>query len=120
MSASLVEKVIYLLPDSILLYPPFTGPRYLTYQERRHKKREQGKNDKTVVSDSEHELVNNLPFFERAQVTDPTVDFSVNILRRDIIIPQISIRPAKVEDCDDLVPMFQRHNVIIETFLYCI
>jgi hypothetical protein len=34
------------------------------------------------------------------------------LLERTHIIPDIFIRPARVEDCDDLLPMFKRHHMM--------
>ncbi len=92
------------------LFKPFNGPRYLlpgeldpneTAQQRRERQSNPTARSMRTIKEPLMKLCN--------AKTDAT--HALYTLSKSVILPKLSVRKARVEDCDDLVPMLKRHHV---------
>jgi hypothetical protein len=110
-AAPRLKYVGYLAPKSTELFSPFSGPRYLLPDEAapNETQQQQRQRRKSAVAS---QLISE-PLFRH--VSNRTADGTHNLfyLTKNYVLPKITVRKARVEDCDDLVPMLKRHKVII-------
>jgi Domain of unknown function (DUF4821) len=98
-----VQTIAYFLPDTLILFPPFSSPRILKEQ---HSVRE-SKGVRRLM----HK--NSGTFFTEVPLINDKLSCSLQVCRRKQFLPLFQIRKARVEDCDDLVPLFKAHGVIV-------
>ena len=98
------------------MFPPFSGPRYLAHGEK-----PPGNNHDQATPPSSRagrrNSLNNNPkliqagFFKDAPSLGDYKQHNFKYLPRTLIVPALHVRKARVEDCDDLVPMFKKYKV---------
>ncbi|KAI8904485.1 hypothetical protein EDD86DRAFT_271972 [Gorgonomyces haynaldii] len=94
-----VQHIGYFLPDSLILFPPFSSSRPQKQESlKAHLKR-------PMYADS-------LKFFSEVTLLNQSLSWSLQICSRQEFMPPFSIRKARVEDCDDLVPLFEKNHLL--------
>ena len=53
----------------------------------------------------------NAKYFVEVGTKSSNALFSLHVCSRKDVVPVVKVRKARVEDCDDLVPMFKKQNV---------
>ncbi|KAJ3369414.1 hypothetical protein GGF31_005322 [Allomyces arbusculus] len=53
-----------------------------------------------------------IELFEQVLPSGPAVPFALYVCRRATVLPPLTVRRARVEDCDDLVPLFKAQNML--------
>jgi hypothetical protein len=94
-----LQCIAYLLPDTLILFPPFssTRPTLKTNERVLHK---------TEVS----------PFFKEYQAAGfCTLPYSLHVCTREEFMPIFKVREARMEDCDDLVPILRKNKILDES-----
>ncbi|KAI8813635.1 hypothetical protein BJ742DRAFT_704764 [Cladochytrium replicatum] len=120
-----LKYITYLLPDSMILFPPFSSHKYVppedahedkTRHHGRHHKGKRVKDDKAARkvpgrfrSKKPQEQGK---YFIEAPAKGSDCPFVLEVCPRKELIPPLKIRKARVEDCDDLLPMLKRQNML--------
>jgi hypothetical protein len=99
----MIENIIYFLPDSLILFPPFSSFR--------PKDREGGTTGKSAFRRSK---VSNVFLSEYPAAPYCSFPYSLHICTRREFLPAFTIRRAKIEDCDDLMPLLRRFNMLAD------
>ena len=95
-----IQNIIYFLPDSLILFPPFSSVR-----PKPNTKNQSGKAfHKTKVSTSF--------FIECPVVPGCEYPYSLQICSRQEFLPEFVVRKARIEDCDGLIPLLQKNHII--------
>ncbi|KND05075.1 uncharacterized protein SPPG_00750 [Spizellomyces punctatus DAOM BR117] len=105
-----LSYISYLLPEQLVLFPPLSSARYLpsTSEEAKHKKSSRrrlvrGRGKKGPAK-----------YFVEAPSLTNSATFALWICARKDVLPILKVRNARVEDADDLVPMFRKQKIIKE------
>ncbi|KAI8808893.1 hypothetical protein BJ742DRAFT_891455, partial [Cladochytrium replicatum] len=120
-----MKYITYLLPDSMILFPPFSAHKYVPPEDAhedkathhgRHHKGKRAKDDKAAKK-APRRFRSNKPqeqgkYFIEAPAKESDCPFVLEVCPRKEIIPPLKIRKARVEDCDDLLPMLKRQNML--------
>lgn len=104
----------YLQPLGVKPFSPFSGPRYAAPGEKINEQKRLDQTDQTSTAQlgrrgSLHLLQTG--FFKDIPTHGDYKAHEFKYIPRQLIVPKLRIREARVEDCDDLVPMFKRHGV---------
>lgn len=95
-----IENIAYFLPESLIMFPPFSSPRPIR----------QVKDKLSAVRLKKSKLSNS--FLTMCQAYSHCVmPFTLNMCQRKEFYPIFDIRRAKVEDCDDLIPILRNNKV---------
>ncbi|KAI8895920.1 hypothetical protein BC833DRAFT_599595 [Globomyces pollinis-pini] len=98
-----LQMIAYFLPDSLILFPPLSSNRpILPLDEKTKLSRCRLK--KTKISSNF--------FTECIASTQCTYPFSLHACHRKEFCPSFDVRLARVEDCDDLVPILKRNHLL--------
>ncbi|KAI8848056.1 hypothetical protein BC829DRAFT_444130 [Chytridium lagenaria] len=112
-----LRNICYFLPDTLTLFPPFSLPRHhnINSPDNPDKK---GYNPgkphgyrrrmKHIGGDTRSKFFNEVPI---KYVNAP---FALYVCARRDMAPPVKVRRARVEDCDDLAPMFKKQNLLQE------
>lgn len=103
-----LEYICYLLPEQLVLFPPLSSSRYQLpvggdgndATRKPVARRRAGRGKKKAMR-----------YFSEASAVSSSAAFALHVCARRDLMPQLRIRNARVEDADDLVPMFKRQNV---------
>jgi hypothetical protein len=76
-----IDNVYYFIPDSVALFPPFSSVR----------------------SDAER-------IFLEVNLLNQKLSYCLQSATRERLMPKFKVRLARVEDCDDLLPIFTRNK----------
>lgn len=98
-------SIAYLLHDAVLMFFPFSASRFATHEELSSGGHAHGSFESNSVKLEDSGL------FEEVPLIDASVNFSLHLLHKNLIVPPFTIRKSRVEDCDDLVPMFKKYQV---------
>lgn len=90
--------VAYFLPETLILFPPFSSPRPTTAESEK-------------LSEKRQWHANSGKFFNEVPLINQAMTHNLQVCRKRDFCPPFMIRLARVEDCDDLVPLFTKHNV---------
>jgi hypothetical protein len=117
-----VKNVAYLLPENLgRLFEPFNSEK-LIKEEDPNSKKDVKKNGSGIAQrkkmlalkkkrangEAENEK---LCYFKEFTSSQPDNQFSLYLCQKKEVFPIFKVRRARVEDCDDLVPMFKKQNV---------
>ncbi|KAJ3327302.1 hypothetical protein HDU76_012035 [Blyttiomyces sp. JEL0837] len=125
-----VRHVCYLLPDSISLFPPLSSPKFVLGAGEQEQQR--GTTPAPGNSQTTKGRLPNRPnvlrrrakhhhlgggstggYFTDVQVRNGMdAPFALQVCNRKDVYPPLKVRRARVEDCDDLVPMFKKQNLL--------
>jgi hypothetical protein len=101
-----ITRIAYFLQDSLILFPPFSSQR------------PQAKTTEaigTVKASRFSQSKTSIQFFaEYPAATHCTFPFSLQLCQREDFMAPLDIRLARVEDCDDLMPILRKHNILDE------
>jgi hypothetical protein len=99
-----VTRIAYFLQDSLILFPPFSSQRPQVKANEAIG---------TVKASRFNQSKTSLNFFaEYPAATHCTFPFSLQLCQREDFMAPLQIRLAKVEDCDDLMPILKKHNIL--------
>ena len=102
-----ISYLSYFLSNSMILFPPFSSPR--TYP--------QSVQDSNLVSNdkgSRRRIRNKKQFskyFTEIPLKNVNAMFSLHVALRSEYVPNFIVRKARIQDCDDLIPIFKQRNV---------
>lgn len=116
-----------LLPDTLVLYPPFSLTKLNGSEESTGTSPEsvgapsplllpspntssQAAEDSYRKRGKRH-LRKGIKYFTEEKLVRRGVPFTLSIASRRDFVPSFKIRKSRVEDCDDLMPMLKRQNV---------
>jgi hypothetical protein len=137
-----VKNICYLLPESIVLFPPLSSPKYVpTGAAAASAPQKDGQEGAVPAADkpeqkkahntghkrhpqkfnalrrrTRHSNDQKIRYFTEVPSKDngfsnSTLPYSLQICARRDVFPPLKVRRARVEDCDDLLPMFKKQNV---------
>jgi hypothetical protein len=107
-----LHYLVYLQPQGVKLFAPFTGPRYAAPGEKFTEAQKLVQTPPGMASVRRGSLhLLQLGFFKEVPSHGDYKRHQFMYLPRQWIVPKLRIRRARVEDCDDLVPMFKKHDV---------
>jgi hypothetical protein len=129
-----LKYVGYLLPDTLVLYPPLslaklngsedatgtspesaTAPSPLLLPSPTVSAAGQSSQDSYRKRGRRH-LKRGLKYFNEERVIRRGISFTLSVASRRDFAPSFKIRKSRVEDCDDLMPMLKRQNVTLCLF----
>ncbi|KAK5670871.1 hypothetical protein QVD99_002641 [Batrachochytrium dendrobatidis] len=121
-----VKFICYFLPDSLILFPPLSSPRHQTF----HHSNADNTIPDTVDTVSKHSANTKIgdridrrrhrtmhkgaKYFTEIPILSSNVAFSLHVCHRQELLPTFRVRKARVEDCDDLIPMLRKQNLLKE------
>ncbi|KAI8924099.1 hypothetical protein BC831DRAFT_498577 [Entophlyctis helioformis] len=116
----LIKNICYFLPDSLILFPPFSSPRYIPPTPSADASASAnaaaggsgGNGDAQPSRRRFRNMKRGAKYFTEAALLNPNATFSLQVCHRRDVLPTFRVRRARVEDCDDLVPMFRRQNLL--------
>ena len=96
-----IQNIVYFLPDSLILFPPFSSTRPIT------------KNDDKKLGHARLKKSKLSTYFFTAcpSYSHCTLPYNLYVCQRKEFYPEFEVRRAKVEDCDDLIPILKRNKV---------
>jgi hypothetical protein len=113
---SSIEKLIHFLPSTMEVYSPLTKPVHNPNVDDDDDKSEgESANGEGQVDKDEKPEHH---YFELAKPMNPNCLFQLYVCSRNQVLPHFLVRKARVEDCDDLAPMFRRSNVTFQLKVY--
>ncbi|KAL2917552.1 hypothetical protein HK105_202835 [Polyrhizophydium stewartii] len=121
--------VCYFLPDSLILFPPFSSPRHQpgasALQAGDTQAAQHGQAaaagiaaDAATAADGHaprrrfRNMRRGAKYFVEMPLLNSGASFSLQVCHRKDTVPSFRVRKARVEDCDDLVPIFRRQNLL--------
>ncbi|KAJ1565053.1 hypothetical protein HK096_004834 [Nowakowskiella sp. JEL0078] len=123
-----LKYICYLLPESLVLFPPFSSPKYIhpefhdKHEDESHKKHH-GHHKKKGSRGAKHnrrfknkKLDEHGKYFSEAPSKSDSTPFCLYICPKKEVVSVMKIRKARVEDCDDLVPMLKRQNILQDKY----
>ncbi|KAJ3360113.1 hypothetical protein HDU91_004703 [Kappamyces sp. JEL0680] len=94
-----LHTIVYFLPDSLILFPPFSSLRPAQKDVGQTKSLHQ------KAKQSQHYFV------EMPSTNSNIFPYSLQVCQRKEFYPAFEVRRARVEDCDDLIPILKRNHV---------
>ncbi|KAJ3411300.1 hypothetical protein HDV05_002404 [Chytridiales sp. JEL 0842] len=128
-----VKNICYMLPEYMALFAPLSSPKYVPNVEiQNEESQEAGKADtKKSSNQSRHNAKlnvarrkqkkgvtnSNVKYFTEAPSKDNGYanagwPFTLQVCSRKEVFSPLKVRRARVEDCDDLLPMFKKQNLL--------
>ncbi|KAH6563849.1 hypothetical protein BASA83_008099 [Batrachochytrium salamandrivorans] len=102
-----VKHICYFLPNSLILFPPFSSQ----WCESACSIKDDADADSQAAPRHPSNLKKDTQYFTEVPVINSSTPFSLLISHRHDLVPAFHVRAARVEDCDDLVPILQQHNL---------
>ncbi|KAJ3052486.1 hypothetical protein HK097_006189 [Rhizophlyctis rosea] len=116
-----VRNIAYLLPETNTLFPPLTSTKYVPpppVQESDPSPAAGGAKAKKPVAKAAPRKIGgrgrkkNAKYFVEVGTKSSNALFALHVCSRKDVVPVVKVRKARVEDCDDLVPMFKKQNLL--------
>jgi hypothetical protein len=96
-----IQNIAYFLPETLILFPPISSARPIFRQEE--KKLGQARLKKSKLSTHF--------FVECPSYSHCTMPYALHLCQRKDFYPEFEVRRARVEDCDDLIPILKKSKV---------
>ena len=109
-----IDHIAYLLPDSLILFPPLSSQR-LPPAQKAAAAPSVNSPKKQSIHDAKRKARNlrtTTKFFAEKQLINQSAPYSLQMCSRREFMPLFVVRPASIEDCDDLIPIFKENNLL--------
>ncbi|KAJ3287895.1 hypothetical protein HK104_008407, partial [Borealophlyctis nickersoniae] len=117
-----LKYIGYLLPESVILFPPLSSAKYVPPATPTDDTAATspmapgGKKTKPPAAarraGGRGGRKRNTKYFAEVGVRNSNATFVLHVCSRKDVVPTVKVRRARVEDCDDLVPMFRKQNLL--------
>ncbi|KAJ3038149.1 hypothetical protein HDV00_000949 [Rhizophlyctis rosea] len=107
-----LRYIAYLLPENTVLFPPLTSTKYQPPAPEEPSTDNGTKKPKKARKLGGRGRKKNAKYFNEVGTKSSNAMFAMHVCLRKDVVPSVKVRKARVEDCDDLVPMFKKQNLL--------
>ncbi|KAJ3210795.1 hypothetical protein HDU67_005006 [Dinochytrium kinnereticum] len=116
-----LRNICYFLPENLNLFPPFSLPRnHVSSPDGNQSEGEKKKGYNPGKPNGYRRRIKHIggdtrsKFFNEVPIKYIGAPFTLHVCGRRDMAPPLKVRRARVEDCDDLAPMFKKQNLLQE------